>query len=153
MHWCSNALVQQCTGVAMHWYSNALVQQCTDAAMCWAPLGCSHYSRPHTLQWAKKHTCWSSYNEGLLTSYSKENKGGWKSTCTPDLRPHLIHSFWFSLPDCNSFSAVFVLAASCFSLSWKKYILWKSGLILWMILWEQSWKALILVTATEISTV
>ena len=138
MHWCSNALVQQCSGAAMHWPSNVL-------------------STSWLLTLLK--ASYSTVSKEALTmkacsqAIQRKMKEVENQHVHPHLRPHLIHSFWFSLPDCNSFSAVFVLAASCFSLSWKKYILWKLGLILWMILWEQSRKALILVTATEISTV
>ena len=144
MHWCSNALVRQCTGAAMHWCSNVLS---TSWLLTLLKASYSTVSKEMFIHAeALTMKACSQAIQGKIKEVENQH-------LHPSLRPHLIHSFWFLLPDCNSFSAVFVLAASCFSLSWRKYILRKSCLILWMILWEQSWKALILVIVTEILTV
>lgn len=132
----------------MHWCSNALMQQCAEYLLV------AHITQGLILYSEQRNV----YAEALTMkacsqAIQRKIKEVENQHLHPNLRPHLIHSFLFLLPDCNSFSAVFVLAASCFSLSWRKYILRKSCLILWMILWEQSWKALILVIVTEISTV
>ena len=57
----------------MLWCSNALTQQCAEHLLV------AHITQGLILYGEQR----SSYNEGLFTSYSKENEGSWKSTCTP----------------------------------------------------------------------